>query len=105
MGYFLIQHKAQLGAKFVYKITVFRGEDEDANMNLIFYVDSGEVPLPENVKGLIERRGRDSQRQGHPGDHLSLWNLGGADEVRVLERSVDGRHILRECRLRDNDWS
>ena len=63
-GYFLVQHKAQLGGvKFVYKIRVFRGDSENTSPHLLFYVDAGS-PYREEVKkeGISGRRNGGRQR-------------------------------------------
>ncbi|KAF2125300.1 hypothetical protein P153DRAFT_324467 [Dothidotthia symphoricarpi CBS 119687] len=92
VAYFLIQHKLQLGgANFVYKVTIFRGEDEDANPNFIFYVDHGEPPLREDDKGTGDRK-----QGGLKVDYVDLQDLGNVTNLRALKRSEDGKHILRE---------
>ncbi|KAI4938950.1 uncharacterized protein J4E92_000231 [Alternaria infectoria] len=59
-GYFLLQHKRQLGgANFIYKITIFRndGDEFDDEPNLIFHVDKNTTPMPdvEDTPGAPEK--------------------------------------------------
>jgi hypothetical protein len=68
-GYFLVQHKAQLGGvKFVYKIRIFRGDHENTNPHLLFYVDTGspykdpEEPEVAKKQGEFTRRNQDRRR-------------------------------------------
>jgi hypothetical protein len=70
-GYFLMQHKRQLGGnKQISKVRVFKSEKEGSWPYFLFYVEGGDAR----------------------GD--------GQGEVRVLERSFDGRSVVREHVLR-----
>ena len=55
-GYFLLQHKRQLGgAKFIWKIKIFKVDDFDAeDPNIIFYVDPNVAPVPLEEDSLAE---------------------------------------------------
>ncbi|KAF1363730.1 hypothetical protein EJ07DRAFT_102527 [Lizonia empirigonia] len=65
VGYFLAQHKQQLGGtKFVWKVRVFR-DQAGGYTNLLFYVDTGSPPVKRrgetydgSVKMSRKRRGR-----------------------------------------------
>jgi hypothetical protein len=84
-GYFLMQHKRQLGGnKFISKVRLFKSEKAGLLAYLLFYVDG---PVSE-----LERRSNSG---------LSVNDvIGGArdadGEMRVLARSDDGRNIVRE---------
>ncbi|KAL6706278.1 Mitochondrial import inner membrane translocase subunit tim8 [Coniothyrium glycines] len=77
-GYFLLQHKRQLGgAKFIWKIKIFKGEDEfESDPNLIFYVDPNAPPVPP--------------KEGAP-ETLTKNKV-----PHVVKRSRDGRSVVRE---------
>lgn len=60
-GYFLAQHKTQLGEKLISKVTVFRAEDYGSLPNMIFWVedalesdDDEEKDDPENIDPHLE---------------------------------------------------
>ncbi|KAI4645727.1 hypothetical protein J4E93_005305 [Alternaria ventricosa] len=86
-GYFLLQHKRQLGgANFIYKITIFRndGDEFDDEPNLIFHVDKNTPPMPDvhDTPGAPEKpaeKGNAAVREG-----------------RVVRRSRDGKDLVRE---------
>jgi hypothetical protein len=77
-GYFLLQHKRQLGGnKYISKIRVFRKDDDNnPKPNLLFYVDDQAPPDPKTLKR--EDRGREEV------------------ESRVVGRSKDGTSLVRE---------
>lgn len=86
-GYFLLQHKRQLGgANFIYKITIFRndGDEFDDEPNLIFHVDKNITPMPDvdDTSGAPEKpaeKGSAAVREG-----------------KVVRRSRNGKNLVRE---------
>lgn len=83
VGFFLAQHKAQLGLKYVSKITVFTDDEKPLKPpNMLFWVE--DVPPPKETKP-----GEDPKDTG-PG------SISGTLKSRVLKRSRDGRNVIRE---------
>ncbi|KAF2125169.1 hypothetical protein P153DRAFT_300869 [Dothidotthia symphoricarpi CBS 119687] len=79
-GYFLAQHKAQLGGnKFIERVTVFR-PDRGLMPYLLFWVEDAPAGPGEAV--VDEKMGRDGV------------------EPRIVKRSVDGKNVEREHVLR-----
>jgi hypothetical protein len=77
-GYFLMQHKRQLGGnKFIEKVRVFKSEKPGSLAYLLFYVDG---PVLE------------AERRSSP----ALLDSDLSGEVRVVARSDDGKNIVRE---------
>ena len=78
-GYFLLQHKRQVGGnKYISKVRVFKSEKEGSWPYFLFYVDG-----PVATLGL--RRGEGDRKTWS-------WN----EEPRVVRRSTDGKHVIRE---------
>lgn len=95
-GYFLLQHKRQLGgAKFIWKIKIFKGDDlhESDDPHLIFYVDPNPPPMPppEDTPGSPQKTPSDSSGQADSEDWM---------EPRIVKRSADGRSMIREHIIR-----
>jgi hypothetical protein len=86
VGYFLAQHKQQLGDKYVTKITLFQEEGDGAPHMLFWVADSppNPPPLPEL------RPPQDDPMDTDPG------NSGVMSESRVVRRSADKKSVLRE---------
>jgi hypothetical protein len=79
-GYFLMQHKRQLGGnKYISKMRVFKSEKEGSWPYFLFYVDS--AVDPEVGANLVEV--------------VSVY-----DQTRVVRRSEDGERVVREHVLR-----
>jgi hypothetical protein len=77
-GYFLVQHKRQLGGnKIISKITIFEGDDAGGYPQLLFWVADAPGP-PEAPKASMGSE------------------TGVAVEKNVVERSRDGKNIVRE---------
>ncbi|KAH7410130.1 hypothetical protein DE146DRAFT_775521 [Phaeosphaeria sp. MPI-PUGE-AT-0046c] len=82
VGYFLAQHKSQLGLKHVSKITVFIDDlKPPGSLNMLFWVEN--VPPPQKKADV------------DPMD-TGLSSTADISESRVLKRSKDGRSIIRE---------
>ncbi|KAF2826906.1 hypothetical protein CC86DRAFT_416671, partial [Ophiobolus disseminans] len=81
-GYFLLQHKRQLGGtKFIWKIRIFKDDGALAYPNLLFYVDPNAPPSkPEKPSSNFMERNRTD----------------AGVESRVVERSKDGKSMLQE---------
>jgi hypothetical protein len=84
-GFFLAQHKPQLGGnKMIYKITVFKAVQpvtEDDFPNLIFWVKN--VPPIYDDVDVVQA--------------VNATDVSGAfEKPKVLKRSEDGKHVLRE---------
>lgn len=83
-GYFLVQHKAQLGGvKFVYKICVFRGDNEITNPYLLFYIDTGS-PYKESGDPEVAKEGMSGHRNQ------------GRQRARRAAQSVNGNVVGRD---------
>ncbi|KZM28694.1 Mitochondrial import inner membrane translocase subunit tim8 [Ascochyta rabiei] len=91
-GYFIIQHRPQLGWKYIWKVKIFMaGQGEWALPNVLFYVSDhatleGEGPqrlLDEQLENLhiSQRRKRDTYDTPKP---------------KVVHRSKDGKNVIRE---------
>jgi hypothetical protein len=90
-GYFLLQHKRQLGgANFIYKIKIFRNDAEgfddieDDEPSMILYVDKHTPPMPdsEDTPGVPDVLGGEADAM-----------IGEGKEVR---RSRNGNDLVRE---------
>jgi len=76
-GYFLMQHKRQLGGnKYISKVRVFKSEKEGSWPYFLFYVD-GATASAASDEGIMDLAGKPS-------------------EPRVVRKSEDGRRIVRE---------
>lgn len=77
-GYFLMQHKRQLGGnKFISKVRVFKSEKEGSWPYFLFYVDGAMAYAASEGK--------------------KIRNIGGvSSEPRIVQRSADGRRLVRE---------
>ncbi|RAQ99818.1 vacuolar amino acid transporter 1 [Stemphylium lycopersici] len=77
-GYFLMQHKRQLGGnKYISKVRVFKSEKEGSWPYFLFYVQDPEATTKE-------RRGKSG-------------TIAHADaEPKIVKKSKDGRHVVRE---------
>ena len=79
-GYFLMQHKRQLGgSKWISKVRVFKSEKEGSWPYFLFYVDIPPAP------GVMVDRSRVA---------------GSYDRPRIVRRSEDGSHVVREHVMR-----
>ncbi|CAI9635688.1 unnamed protein product [Alternaria burnsii] len=79
-GYFLMQHKRQLGgSKWISKVRVFKSEKEGSWPYFLFYVDSPPAP------GVMVDKSRVA---------------GSYDRPRIVRRSEDGSHVVREHVMR-----
>jgi hypothetical protein len=79
-GYFLLQHKLQLGPKFLTKVRIWQSDEETRNIpNLVLYVDTTPPPTPpeEPTSGNKKRDGPEV-------------------ESRIVGRSMDGTSVIRE---------
>jgi hypothetical protein len=85
-GYFLMQHKRQLGGnKFISKVRLFKSDKPGSLAFFLFYVD-GPAPAPEpspepSPVSSVER--------------MRARNIVGEAEVAV-KRSADGKNVVRE---------
>ncbi|KAI2487463.1 Vacuolar amino acid transporter protein 1 [Pyrenophora tritici-repentis] len=78
-GYFLLQHKRQLGGnKYISKVRVFKSEKEGSWPYFLFYV--------EGPPAMAEKR----EERNEP----EIQNRN--EEPKIVGRSVDGKHIIRE---------
>jgi hypothetical protein len=77
MGYFLAQHKQQLGNKYISKITVFVESETAGSPNMLFWVSDAPPPT------------EDPDDKG-PGGVVRNMALP------VMRRSVNLKNILRE---------
>lgn len=79
-GYFLMQHKRQLGGnKYISKVRVFKSEKEGSWPYFLFYVEG-----PEPATSTKRSNGKDIKEE--------LVN----EVTKVVTRSEDGRHVVRE---------
>lgn len=90
-AYFLIQHKAQLGAKTISKVTIIRPESDDNNdfvdASLVFHVVDAQAPPPdEETKGTENER--DVEEKGREKNHKEAKYV-----VPVVERK-DEHHVM-----------
>ncbi|KAI4645724.1 hypothetical protein J4E93_005302 [Alternaria ventricosa] len=84
-GYFLAQHKKQLGKdKYISKINVFLTDKEDPMRNILFYVDDVLSPPPEMAEPEDKDKGKDK------GTGLVESNLidGDGDGTSIVRRHV-----------------
>ena len=80
-GYFLAQHKTQLGGnKYVYQVTVW--SDREGDQQMMFWVKNAPLPPEEELE-------QDRSRTPTP-------EQGG----KVVKRSTDGRNVVREYIVR-----
>jgi hypothetical protein len=80
VGYFLAQHKAQIGGnRYVRSIHAFLSRAESVLPNLAFHVDWAPNPPPEP-----------------PTDPINVLIPPPRQGGKVVGRSDDGKHILRE---------
>jgi hypothetical protein len=79
-AYFLIQHKKQLGLKYISKIRIFRGGDTGGPPELVYYVESDPPPYPPKKEEPKPQRRDDAQNV----------------ESRIVARSKDGFSLARE---------
>ncbi|KAJ4367105.1 Mitochondrial import inner membrane translocase subunit tim8 [Neocucurbitaria cava] len=94
-GYFLMQHKRQLGgSKVISKVRVFKSEKAGSLPYLLFYVEDGGGPGETPGLGVWEGPWWD-------GVNGTREEGGSAvKESRVVERSEDGKNVVREHVLR-----
>ncbi|KAJ4993437.1 hypothetical protein SVAN01_00985 [Stagonosporopsis vannaccii] len=86
-GYFLIQHKNQLGGnKYVHKVTVWRDYDGDDHM--LLWVKDAPLPPQEAALGIAN-------------DSMSDKGLSGTfdNAGNIVKRSIDGKNFIREHRV------
>ncbi|KAF2848992.1 hypothetical protein T440DRAFT_143734 [Plenodomus tracheiphilus IPT5] len=84
-GYFLMQHKTQLGGNcFISKVRVFKNEETGSLAYLCFYVD----PTPASGSDLSER--------ATLADDVSIQTKALSDSPRLVQMSADGKSMLRE---------
>ncbi|KAF1915787.1 hypothetical protein BDU57DRAFT_450258 [Ampelomyces quisqualis] len=89
VGYFLAQHKRQLGQKYIPKITIFTPNYEEIiTLNLLFWVEDVPPGSPEKPK-------EDPMDTG-PDMAVAVDIL----DTRVVKRSVDGKNFVREHVMR-----
>lgn len=86
-AYFLLQHKRQLGgAKTITKIKIWRSEDEDhEEPNVIFYV--GDVTPSGDAREALR-------------NEVGSRALDEGIESEVVQRSADGKSLVREHRIK-----
>ncbi|KAF3046022.1 hypothetical protein E8E12_010385 [Didymella heteroderae] len=92
-GYFLIQHRRQLGWKYIWKIKIWMaGEGEWAIPNMLLYVSdhaplAGPQTLDDQLNRLhiAQRRKRDFDKATKPGV--------------IVHKSSDGKNLIREHRM------
>lgn len=83
-GYFLMQHKRQLGGnKYISKVRVFKSEKEGSWPYFLFYVEG-----PETAS-ISKRKNDKNVNEGHV-----------SEAARVITRSEDGRRVVREHVIR-----
>ncbi|KAJ4373529.1 Mitochondrial import inner membrane translocase subunit tim8 [Didymella sp. IMI 355093] len=91
-GYFLIQHRRQLGWKYIWKVKIWMaGEGEWANPNLLLYV-SNHAPLagPQTLDDQLNRLHIAQKRKRDPGSTIV---------APVVHTSSDGKNVIREHRV------
>ncbi|CAN9220041.1 unnamed protein product [Alternaria sp. RS040] len=80
-GYFLLQHKRQLGGdNFIWKIKIFKGDDDDGYYDdpaLIFYIDKHTPPMPDS--------------DDTPGSPI--------EEAKAVRRSKDRKNFMRTHKI------
>ncbi len=90
-GYFLIQHRRQLGRKYISKIRIWStGEGDWTNPNMLFYV-SDRDPLGSTESGDDEQL--HSEQQSKRGVDSDV-------ELGTVDMSEDGRNVVREYVVR-----
>ncbi|KAI8933188.1 hypothetical protein NX059_009826 [Plenodomus lindquistii] len=99
-GYFLLQHKRQLGgAKFIGKIRVLKGDDdfESEDPNIIFYVNGNAPPMGNERLSSFKLRESENESRG-----LRIAEVKRNDSwsaPRVVKRSENGKALIREHML------
>jgi hypothetical protein len=85
-GYFLLQHKKQLGgSKNFWKVVIFKDDRSTSNdINLLFYVDPNPGPLSS------EEQSADQETKGRAG------SANGTFESSIVKRSIDRKSFVRE---------
>ncbi|KAH7091636.1 hypothetical protein FB567DRAFT_436058 [Paraphoma chrysanthemicola] len=87
-GFFLAQHKTQLGGnKYISKITVFRADAVGNLPNLLFWVSDGPCPEEEEAP----------EKPGKPSENTKVREI---FEKRDAKRSPDGTHVVHEYVIR-----
>jgi hypothetical protein len=86
-GYFLLQHKRQLGIKNIWNVVVFKSDGQSSGLyvNLLFYVDSNPLPtgkMPEVSNDDTKNASADAAQHRF--------------ESTVVKGSADGKSFLRE---------
>jgi hypothetical protein len=88
VGYFLVQHKTQLGRdKYVSKMTVFRSDSTEKVLPIVlFWVDNVPTPPPEMAEPKPDEEEEDKKPEK------------GAERVdsTLVGRSSNGRNVLKE---------
>ncbi|KAF3054125.1 hypothetical protein E8E11_011824 [Didymella keratinophila] len=92
-GYFLIQHRRQLGWKYIWKVKVWMsGEDEWAEPNILFYVsDHAPIAGPREFDDQLNRL--------HISQKRKRDLVEAAKRSVVVHKSEDGKSVIREHRM------
>jgi hypothetical protein len=88
-GYFLVQHKRELGRKYIERVTVFRADARGSFSNLLFWVT--EVPDTDS-----EEDGSDTGRSASTAGK-QMGNTTAAiveREPRLLQRNSEGDFVI-----------
>jgi hypothetical protein len=83
-GYFLVQHRKQLGQKHIEKVRIWKNDNAflETIPNMLIYVKAG--PPPEPPTDPATEAPTNQKRSGHD------------VESRIVKRSMDGLSVLRE---------
>lgn len=92
VGYFLAQHKAQIGGnRYVKGIRIFRAHAESTLSNMVFIVDWAPSPPPPVPTDPIDVL--------LPPTGSGIEALTSVFEDKVMERSDDGKNIVRSHKV------
>jgi hypothetical protein len=82
-GYFLMQHKDQLGGnKLIYKARVFTSDGGD-DPYMVFFVDGPAAPSGDEARVEVS--------------FPHVWSgIDGGNDTRIVRRSEDGKSVVRE---------
>ncbi|KAJ4411532.1 Mitochondrial import inner membrane translocase subunit tim8 [Didymella pomorum] len=91
-GYFLIQHRRQLGWKYIWKVKIWKGKNAWAEPNILFYVsDHAPIAGPREFDDQLNRLHISQKRKRD----LTKAQKEGV----VVHKSKDGKNVIREHRM------
>ncbi|KAF2626279.1 hypothetical protein BU25DRAFT_471761 [Macroventuria anomochaeta] len=90
-GYFIIQHRRQLGWKYIWKVKIWMaGNGVWANPNILFYVSNRAFEGPEQQHRL------DEQLKSLHISQRRKRDLNETVEAGVVHKNKDGKNVIRE---------